>query len=823
MTIFCDSKSLDTESDVEQKLLYPLLSSGQGLGYNAEEIKTKSYLQPLDIDKGAGKKVGYYPDYSIVLSSLPVLVIEAKAPNEPAESGFREAQHYAHEINKRYPSGVNPVSIVVACNGRDLIYGEWDAASPTKLRMADLSPGVAVFEAFRSVCGRSFQLSHASQVRADLHPARRFKALKLMGGPAKHHVQLPPNRFAKDLVPLLKRYFDPDATRTRKELIERAYCSTRETTHYDSVLEALLKDNLSRLKYPLFAEVETSRRDARVFNDALRQAIAKGKVEPDALLLLIGGVGVGKSMFVDRFYYHLMDQTIRANTLWAFVDFNYAPEDLSGLDSWIAAQVLNDLPQRNSLADFHGHDNLCRYFAPDIAQRTRGPYKKLAESQQEEYERRIADDLATWSDDKQKLLAGVLRYHIGDRGMRVVAVFDNADRRDRDQQLRVFQAVQHFRGTHRCFCILSLRDETYDRYQNEPPLDAYLKPFAFRISPPRFLDVAKRRLDLVIADLTSEAASKLSYALPNGITVEYPATELGDYLMGVYKSLFNPSRKVRVILEALAGRDVRRALQMFADILMSGHMTDDRIFVARYGEGVELPEWVVIRILMRTKYQYFMDEHGYVVNLFDLDEKSSTTNNFLLPEVLAALSRDRKQQGELGIEGYRHVASLIEELASRGYLAEDVLWGLEKLLKRRLVIADHQRLTGVSRDDHVKISASGYYHLAFLLGREEYLVGVCVDTWLRSRELAEEIAQHGDLKDDQHEVRYKRRRAKILALERALRKEADFHAEQSMIPRDDLVGMHRTLSMVVAAIEGRKSTPRDALEKKPTCTRGGGS
>ena len=47
-------ESIINESDVEQKLIMPFLKNV--LGYGDEEIKTKNYLSPSDIDKGAGKK-----------------------------------------------------------------------------------------------------------------------------------------------------------------------------------------------------------------------------------------------------------------------------------------------------------------------------------------------------------------------------------------------------------------------------------------------------------------------------------------------------------------------------------------------------------------------------------------------------------------------------------------------------------------------------------------------------------------------------------------------------------------------------------------------
>jgi hypothetical protein len=47
------------------------------------------------------------------------------------------------------------------------------------------------------------------------------------------------------------------------------------------------------------------------------------------------------------------------------------------------------------------------------------------------------------------------------------------------------------------FIILQMRDETYERFKNQKPLDTYKSGVVFHISPPRFLDVVKRRLELI--------------------------------------------------------------------------------------------------------------------------------------------------------------------------------------------------------------------------------------------------------------------------------------------------------------------------------------
>jgi hypothetical protein len=56
---------LTTESDVEQKVIMPLLTENQLLSLPPHSIHTKEYLAPAALDKAAGKLSGYYPDYSV--------------------------------------------------------------------------------------------------------------------------------------------------------------------------------------------------------------------------------------------------------------------------------------------------------------------------------------------------------------------------------------------------------------------------------------------------------------------------------------------------------------------------------------------------------------------------------------------------------------------------------------------------------------------------------------------------------------------------------------------------------------------------------------
>jgi hypothetical protein len=123
--------NLTTESDVEQKLIYPLLISEPpyGLGLQEPTILTKVNIRRFPIGKGNDRKI-YFPDYMVVIGGFPLAAVEAKAPGEDVSEGFREARLYAAEVNALFESGINPLAKIVATNGEQLLAGAWDQAEP---------------------------------------------------------------------------------------------------------------------------------------------------------------------------------------------------------------------------------------------------------------------------------------------------------------------------------------------------------------------------------------------------------------------------------------------------------------------------------------------------------------------------------------------------------------------------------------------------------------------------------------------------------------------------------------------------------------------
>src|SRR5690606_11888929 len=124
-----NENELITEGDVELKVITPLLLNPEpiGLGYNNSNIQSKISLRKLTIDKGSKAQL-YYPDFIVNVNGIPLVVIEAKKPNEDLVEAFRQASLYAGEINRFFKKDVNPCELIIATDGKLLLAGSWDSS-----------------------------------------------------------------------------------------------------------------------------------------------------------------------------------------------------------------------------------------------------------------------------------------------------------------------------------------------------------------------------------------------------------------------------------------------------------------------------------------------------------------------------------------------------------------------------------------------------------------------------------------------------------------------------------------------------------------------
>lgn len=726
-----------TESDVEQKLIFPMVTESLpfGLGIPRSHVLTKYSIRRLMIGKGKEGKL-YFPDYIVMCDGLPVLVIEAKVPNESVEEGFREARLYAHEINSKFPADFNPVSHVICTNGGELLYGTPDSASGTSLLLSDINVGSEKFAKLQEQINWAKLSSHAAELNQKRKPNRYWKPKKLLGGNAVQSEEVGRNSFGLTLSAEFGHIFAPETSEDKAEIARNAYVDSRTSLRAIEPIDKIIR-----------AARPHSETNAQLIEDTSnpRELLTKLRNGPSLerkILLLIGSVGSGKSTFVDHLIYKALPEEILETTLWCRIDMNTAPISGEEIYRWLRTQISDGCISKYPGEDFENLETLKKVYSVEFNKFQKLQGRLLQEvGDQVGYNQSLIRHFEQWQADEEITSKAITRYCCGDRGKLLVIVLDNCDKRSRDEQLLMFQAAQWIQSEYRSLIILPLREETFEAHQDEPPLDTAIKDLIFRIEAPLFQHVLIKRVQLALSKMEADSEKTLRYDLPNGFRVEYPSTDLAFYLASIIKSLFEYDRFVRRMITGLSGKNIRRALEIFIDFCNSAHLGEDEIFRITSSEGnYTLPLYLVTRILLRGNLRYYNGQNSAVKNLFDIFHQDSAPFYFARLLILKWLSVRFNQPGRNGVRGYFPISEMRDELITVGVPDHAFDRELDILIKAHCITSENMTVEKVGSEDLVRLSSAGSVHLD-LLGSVDYLATVAEDTWFDDKQVAEAIAE----------------------------------------------------------------------------------
>ncbi|MCK9405650.1 MAG: N-6 DNA methylase [Methanothrix sp.] len=124
--MFCELTDLKNEAGVEALFVDRLLNA---LDYPDHKVKRKESIDQITIGRGS-KKENYKPDYVLLDSANePIIVIDAKAPDENPEDYHYQVSSYALYLNQKY-ANKNPVRYVIVTNAHKFIVYPWDSETP---------------------------------------------------------------------------------------------------------------------------------------------------------------------------------------------------------------------------------------------------------------------------------------------------------------------------------------------------------------------------------------------------------------------------------------------------------------------------------------------------------------------------------------------------------------------------------------------------------------------------------------------------------------------------------------------------------------------
>lgn len=729
-----NDRELITEGDVELKVITPLLLNPEpiGLGFNNSNLQSKISLRKLMIDKGAKAQL-YYPDFIVNVDGIPLIVIEAKKPNEDLVEAYRQASLYASEINRFFKKDINPCELIIATDGKNLVAGSWDSASPEfSIPISEWLTTDSNFGSFLSSFSFSNLRNKASISRKLIRTDASFKnPLNLLGGKYVQNQSIN-NTFGENISIQYQHLFNPNEESEREDIVKNAYVKVVKHQAHVEPIDRLIRKKIS----PAIDDSQEIADNVKPIE--LISKIKKAQDYNNQVILLIGSVGSGKSTFTTYLKEVALDKSILEKTCWTKLNLNNAPVSSTEIYKWLKNNIIIQLKEQHSSTDFDEMKFIEKLYSEEISSLKKGVLSIL-NPDSDKYKELFVEKILSFQADIDLTLNCFIRELVHNNGKDLIIILDNCDKRNLEEQLLMFEVANWIKDNIKAIVFLPLRDTTFDHFRNQKPLDTVIKDLIFRINPPSLEKVIYQRIKY--ANRLSERSSDSFYYLPNGWKVSYPSTDELHYLKSILTSLFQNTFFKRLI-SGLAGRDIRKGIEVFLDFCKSGHISTHEILKIKRSKGeFMLPNHIISRVFMRGNRLFYSDDESRIKNIFHSNPSDDLPDPFVRISILKWLYDERRTKGPSGIIGFHKASTLISLMLRFGHSSDKVKSQLLFLLKESLIISESQDIDELKLDELISINPPGVVHYE-LLRNIDYLSACSENVWYKSAQQAELIRKN---------------------------------------------------------------------------------
>jgi hypothetical protein len=678
------------------------------LGWNEANIRREENIESGRID------------YTLLYQDAPIIIIEAKKAGEYFEipksmtnrryklrgaietvanltKAIEQARRYCDDIGCKYAA---------VCNGYQLVIfvaitlgKNWkDGYCYAFHSLVDIKENFNLFWnmlSYEQVISRSSLIEHLEKGKRELSFQKTIADIHF---PDQCWAR---NRLYSQIRPISDFVFTEILDEARADVLKRCYVYGRSTNPLSNDIEDYFIDKLPHFaeKFKIKDIIERESKAGAFEKEYIIRAFEQDKPVDGAkgsLLVLLGGIGAGKSTFLLRFFRLVLHE--HENLLWFYVDFKSAPPNETEIEAFILHKMLEEWEVR---------------YSPKI--------------------RPIIEDYGfdTTATDKKKYFSKLFKL-LNLLKFSMTLVVDNVDRHDASFQEKIFLCCQHLTDVLRTVSIVAMREETFILSTKVGIFDAYNVP-KFHIAAPNFLEMITKRIEFTIGMISAEAISKL---LPR-ITQE-DVEELKKYFLILKHSLQKTneqSRKIVRFMHNVSVGNMREALEMFNKFIVSGNTNIEEIFRIFDATGeYQIAYHQYVKSIMLGEYRYYTQSRSHIMNLYDFDT-SISDSHFNLLRILHYLLKRTNVGSRIG-RGYVDISDLVN-VASSAFIKKEVIKdSLLRLSRFNLVEYDNQSKTEISTAAFVKITAAGQYYLKHLKHEFVYLDSVYIDSSISDHKTA---------------------------------------------------------------------------------------
>lgn len=515
---------------------------------------------------------------------------------------------------------------------------------------------------------------------------------------------------------------DPD---NEAKFLQACYAESGALSQYALVSKAILKSKYSAkfqesLEGPTLVPATEKGGKPSITSEMLAQSTTKRPV------LLIGDVGVGKTMFV-RHFIGVEAVDLLRNEIVLYLDLGIKPTLGTDLDEYLADEITRQLldDYEIDIADdrfVRGVHNLA------LARFRKGIYGRLRQTDPATYRSHEIEFLDGLISNRSEHLRQSLEHINRGRSKQIVIFLDNVDQRPDEFQQRAFLVGQSMAELWPALVFVSLRPETYHRSRLAGALSAYHAK-AFTISPPRVDRVINKRLQYAIQLLDSGSIGRsMEYV---GIDVDLG--DLLDYLKIIDYS-FQSNVELVEFVDNVCGGNIRLALDFVKVLVGTGHVNTEKVLrIYRTSGRYRVPLHELLRAVIYGDYRDYDPRFSEIVNLFDINGVDGG-EHFLAPTILAYIELGG-QNSESG--GYVPIERLYEYIQRAGFHPKHSRLVVRKLHRKKLIETTAKigvRDDNGSVESHYRITTIGSYYYRKMIGMFQYVDAMVPDTPVVDRE-----------------------------------------------------------------------------------------
>lgn len=678
---------------------------------------------------------GEYTDYTF---SAPrrILIVEAKKEGDYFELpiGKSKTQYSLPPLLRDYPNLKAAIGQAVGyCQTRGVPFGAVCNGHQIVAFIAARSDGNPPLEG-RALVFHSleFMLEHFQELWDALSkPAVEKKQLQnlLIGDSLP---ELPPklstfaqaypgvkqrNIFQVDLQNLSELIIEDliNSSELRESFLEECYSKSGALSQY-----AMVSKNILEARYAALFGSEAP-------GPTLIPAVDKKGISAELLaesfsrrpVLLVGDVGVGKTMFI-RHLVHIEASPTFTKAITIYIDLGFQATLSYDLKDFVleetARQLLNDFQ-----VDIFERNFVYGVYHSEIKRFGDGIYSDIKDSNPTLYKQKEIEFVEEQIKNKEQHLKKVFQHISKARKKQIVIFIDNADQRDEATQQQAFLISQEIAANWRPVTVfVALRPETFYRSLKIGALSGY-HPKAFTISPPRIDRVIEKRLNFALKLTSGEIPIE---SLPFDVNINLH--NLGKLITILIRSL-ERNEQLGELIDNVAGGNVRLALDLVRGFLGSGHVDTVKILEAEEeSKNYIIPLHEFLRAVIYGDAEHYAPDQSPVANLFDLSFPDPK-EHFLMPLVLGVLEASSSASIE---EGFVDTTVLYERLQRLGFTPAQIDSSIIAAHKKKLLESATRRIPqpGVEMPQMLRPTTIGIYHIRQLAKFFTYIDAVLVDT-----------------------------------------------------------------------------------------------